>query len=135
MQKSSLRTGIVSKPVRVHLVQSSRANICYRSKPVPGPRVRRSGIGAEPTADATTKSWAGQPPASPAVAVFSNFATLASWVARDGVVASAGDVWVKAARKQVGEARSTLGGGQGLVMFHGMAGTVRTPTSGPPHGY
>ena len=51
----------------------------------------------------------------------------------------AGDVWVTnnrqddpAALGQVAEPLSTLGGGQGVVVFFGMGKPVRTPLIGPP---
>jgi streptogramin lyase len=55
-------------------------------------------------------------------------------------IGPAGDVWVTnnwqyypAALDKVDEALSTLGGGQGVVVFFGMAKPVRTPLIGPPH--
>jgi len=54
-------------------------------------------------------------------------------------IGPAGDVWVTnnwqyypAALDKVDEALSTLGGGQGVVVFYGMAKPVRTPLIGPP---
>jgi streptogramin lyase len=54
-------------------------------------------------------------------------------------IGPAGDVWVTnnwqyypAALEKVDEALSTLGGGQGVVVFYGMAKPVRTPMVGPP---
>jgi len=54
-------------------------------------------------------------------------------------IGPAGDVWVTnnwqyypAALDKVDEAPSTLGGGQGVVVFYGMAKPVRTPLIGPP---
>ncbi len=54
-------------------------------------------------------------------------------------IGPAGDVWVTnnwqywpAALEKVDEALSTLGGGQGVVVFYGMAKPVRTPMIGPP---
>ncbi|MGD0188617.1 MAG: hypothetical protein ABSC25_25710 [Roseiarcus sp.] len=54
-------------------------------------------------------------------------------------VGPAGDVWVtnnwqdyKAALGKVDEGLSTLGGGQGVVVFFGMAKPVKTPLIGPP---
>jgi hypothetical protein len=54
-------------------------------------------------------------------------------------IGPAGDVWVTnnwqyypAALDKVDEALSTLGGGQGVVVFFGMAKPVRTPLIGPP---
>jgi hypothetical protein len=54
-------------------------------------------------------------------------------------IGPAGDVWVTnnwqyypAQFKQVPEALSTLGAGQGVVVFFGMAKPVRTPLIGPP---
>jgi len=54
-------------------------------------------------------------------------------------IGPAGDVWVTnnwqyypAALGKVDEALSTLGGGQGVVVFFGMAKPVRTPLIGPP---
>jgi hypothetical protein len=51
----------------------------------------------------------------------------------------AGNVWVsnnwqdyKAALGQVAEPLSTLGAGQGVVVFYGVAKPVRTPLIGPP---
>ena len=51
----------------------------------------------------------------------------------------AGNVWVsnnwqdyKAALRQVAEPLSTLGAGQGVVVFYGVAKPVRTPLIGPP---
>jgi len=56
----------------------------------------------------------------------------------DIVINPAGDVWVsnnwqdwQAGVERVAEARSTLAGGQGLVVFYGMAKPVRTPQIGP----
>jgi hypothetical protein len=58
----------------------------------------------------------------------------------DVVIGPAGDVWVSnnwqyypADLGTVAEALSTLGAGQGLVVFYGMAKPVKTPTIGPPH--
>ena len=55
-------------------------------------------------------------------------------------IGPAGDVWVtnnwqdyQAALGNVPEALSTLGGGQGLVVFFGMAKPVKTPLIGPVH--
>ncbi len=57
----------------------------------------------------------------------------------DVAIAPAGDVWVTnnwqywpAALEKVDEALSTLGGGQGVVVFYGMAKPVRVPMVGPP---
>jgi streptogramin lyase len=57
----------------------------------------------------------------------------------DVVIGPAGDVWVSnnwqyypADLSRVPEALSTLGAGQGLVVFYGMAKPVRVPTIGPP---
>jgi len=57
----------------------------------------------------------------------------------DAQVGPAGDVWVTnnwqyypAALGKVDEALSTLGAGQGLVVFYGMAKPVKTPLIGPP---
>jgi hypothetical protein len=57
----------------------------------------------------------------------------------DVVVGPAGDVWVSnnwqyypADLGRVPEALSTLGAGQGLVVFYGMAKPVRVPMIGPP---
>ena len=54
-------------------------------------------------------------------------------------IGPAGDVWVTnnwqyypAALGKVDEALSTLGGGQGVVVFFGMAKPVKTPLIGPP---
>jgi hypothetical protein len=54
-------------------------------------------------------------------------------------VAPAGDLWVTnnwqnypSALGQVDEALSTLGAGQGVVVFYGMAKPVKTPLTGPP---
>jgi hypothetical protein len=54
-------------------------------------------------------------------------------------IGPAGDVWVTnnwqyypAALGKVDEALSTLGGGQGVVVFYGMAKPVRVPMIGPP---
>jgi len=54
-------------------------------------------------------------------------------------IGPAGDVWVTnnwqyypAALGKVDEALSTLGAGQGLVVFYGMAKPVKTPLIGPP---
>jgi sugar lactone lactonase YvrE len=54
-------------------------------------------------------------------------------------IGPAGDVWVTnnwqywpAALEKVDEALSTLGGGQGVVVFYGVAKPVRTPMIGPP---
>jgi hypothetical protein len=54
-------------------------------------------------------------------------------------VGPAGDVWVsnnwqdyKSALDRVAEPLSTLGAGQGVVVFYGMAKPVRTPLIGPP---
>jgi hypothetical protein len=56
----------------------------------------------------------------------------------DIAIDPAGDVWVgnnwqmyQAALKHVDEAQTTLGAGQGLVVFYGMAKPVRTPQIGP----
>jgi hypothetical protein len=56
----------------------------------------------------------------------------------DIAIDPAGDVWVgnnwqmyQAALDHVDEAQTTLGGGQGLVVFYGMAKPVRTPQIGP----
>jgi hypothetical protein len=56
----------------------------------------------------------------------------------DLAIDPAGDVWVgnnwqmyQAALGRVDEAQSTLGAGQGLVVFYGMAKPVRTPLIGP----
>jgi hypothetical protein len=60
----------------------------------------------------------------------------------DIAIDPAGDVWVgnnwemyQAALKHVDEAQSTLGAGQGLVVFYGMAKPVRPPLIGPARGY
>ncbi len=57
----------------------------------------------------------------------------------DVAIGPAGDVWVTnnwqywpAALEKVDEALSTLGGGQGVVVFFGMAKPVRVPMLGPP---
>jgi hypothetical protein len=57
----------------------------------------------------------------------------------DVQVGPAGDVWVTnnwqyypAALGKVDEALSTLGAGQGLVVFYGMAKPVKVPLIGPP---
>lgn len=57
----------------------------------------------------------------------------------DASIGPAGDVWVTnnwqyypAALEKVDEALQTLGGGQGVVVFFGMAKPVRTPLIGPP---
>jgi hypothetical protein len=57
----------------------------------------------------------------------------------DASIGPAGDVWVTnnwqyypAALGKVDEALSTLGGGQGVVVFYGLAKPVRTPLIGPP---
>jgi len=57
----------------------------------------------------------------------------------DAQIGPAGDVWVTnnwqyypAALGKVDEALSTLGAGQGLVVFYGMAKPVKTPMIGPP---
>jgi len=57
----------------------------------------------------------------------------------DVVIGPAGDVWVSnnweyypADLGKVSEALSTLGAGQGLVVFYGMAKPVRVPMIGPP---
>ena len=57
----------------------------------------------------------------------------------DVQIAPAGDVWVTnnwqyypAALGQVDEALSTLGAGQGVVVFYGMAKPVKVPLIGPP---
>jgi len=54
-------------------------------------------------------------------------------------IGPAGDVWVdnnweeyQAAMGQVAEPLSTLGAGQGVVVFYGMAKPVKTPLIGPP---
>jgi hypothetical protein len=54
-------------------------------------------------------------------------------------IGPAGDVWVTnnwqyypAVLEKVDEALSTLGGGQGVVVFFGMAKPVKTPMIGPP---
>jgi hypothetical protein len=54
----------------------------------------------------------------------------------------AGDVWVtnnyqdyEADLGRVAEPLSTLGAGQGLVVFYGIAKAVRTPLIGPPRAY
>ena len=54
----------------------------------------------------------------------------------------AGNVWVnnnwqdwEAGIERVAEWRSTLAGGEGVVVFYGMAKPVRTPMIGPTHGY
>ena len=56
----------------------------------------------------------------------------------DVAIAPAGDVWVTnnwqywpAALERVDEALSTLGGGQGVVVFYSMAKPVKTPMVGP----
>ena len=56
----------------------------------------------------------------------------------DIAIDPAGDVWVgnnwqdwQAGLRRVDEAQSTLAGGQGLVVFYGMAKPVRTPLIGP----
>jgi hypothetical protein len=56
----------------------------------------------------------------------------------DIAIDPAGDVWVgnnwqmyQAALEHVDEAQTTLGAGQGLVVFYGMAKPVRTPLIGP----
>jgi hypothetical protein len=56
----------------------------------------------------------------------------------DIAIDPAGDVWVgnnwqmyQAALKHVDEAQTTLGAGQGLVVFYGMAKPVRAPQIGP----
>jgi len=56
----------------------------------------------------------------------------------DIAIDPAGDVWVgnnwqmyQAALKRVDEAQTTLGAGQGLVVFYGMAKPVRVPQIGP----
>jgi streptogramin lyase len=56
----------------------------------------------------------------------------------DIAIDPAGDVWVgnnwqmyQAALEHVDEAQTTLGAGQGLVVFYGMAKPVRTPQIGP----
>lgn len=56
----------------------------------------------------------------------------------DLAIDPAGDVWVgnnwqmyQAALQRVDEAQTTLGAGQGLVVFYGMAKPVRTPLIGP----
>ena len=53
-------------------------------------------------------------------------------------IGPAGDVWVTnnwqywpAALEKVDEALSTLGGGQGVVVFYGMAKPVKVPMVGP----
>jgi streptogramin lyase len=57
----------------------------------------------------------------------------------DIAIDPAGDVWVgnnwqmyQAALSHVDEALTTLGAGQGLVVFYGMAKPVKTPLIGPP---
>jgi hypothetical protein len=57
----------------------------------------------------------------------------------DAQIGPAGDVWVTnnweqypAVLGKVDEALSTLGAGQDVVVFYGMAKPVRTPLSGPP---
>ena len=57
----------------------------------------------------------------------------------DVVIGPAGDVWVtnnwedwKAVYPGYAEALSTRGGGQGVVVFDGMAKPVKTPLIGPP---
>jgi hypothetical protein len=54
---------------------------------------------------------------------------------------SAGNVWVgnnwqkiKAVLGEAAEPRSTLGAGQGVVVFYGLAKPVRTPLIGPAQG-
>jgi hypothetical protein len=56
----------------------------------------------------------------------------------DNAIDPAEDVWVgnnwqmhQAALEHVDEARTMLGGGQGLVVFYGMAKPVRVPQAGP----
>ena len=58
----------------------------------------------------------------------------------DIAIDPAGDVWVgnnwqmyQAALEHVDEPQTTLGAGQGLVVFYGMAKPVRTPLIGPAH--
>jgi hypothetical protein len=41
----------------------------------------------------------------------------------------------QAALEHVDEAQTTLGAGQGLVVFYGMAKPVRAPLIGPPRKY
>ena len=41
----------------------------------------------------------------------------------------------QAALQHVNEAQTTLGAGQGVVVFYGMAKPVRTPLIGPARGY
>jgi hypothetical protein len=60
-------------------------------------------------------------------------------LAVDISIGPAGDVWVTnnwqqypAALGRVDEALQTLGAGQGVVVFHGMAKPVKTPLVGPP---
>lgn len=60
----------------------------------------------------------------------------------DAQIGPAGDVWVTnnwqyapAALGKVDEALQTLGGGQGVVVFYGMAKPVKTPLIGPPRPY
>ena len=57
----------------------------------------------------------------------------------DVAIGPAGDVWVTnnwqywpAALEKVDEALTTLRGGQGVVVFYGMAKPVKTPMVGPP---
>jgi hypothetical protein len=53
-------------------------------------------------------------------------------------VDSAGDVWVNNNWQDwhAGiERRSTLAGGEGVVVFYGMTKPVRAPMIGPAHGY
>src|SRR6516164_254253 len=60
----------------------------------------------------------------------------------DIAIDPAGDIWVgnnwqmyQAALAHVDEAQTTLGAGEGLVVFYGMAKPVRTPLIGPPRKY
>jgi hypothetical protein len=60
----------------------------------------------------------------------------------DAQIGPAGDVWVThnwqcypAGLGKVDEALSTLGAGQGVVVFYGMAKPVKTPLIGPPRPY
>jgi hypothetical protein len=57
----------------------------------------------------------------------------------DAQIGPAGDVWVSnnwqyypAALGKIDEALQTLGAGQGVVVFYGMAKPVRAPLIGPP---
>jgi len=61
------------------------------------------------------------------------------WLQVDVGIGPPGDVWVTnnwqyypAALDKVDEALSTLGGGQDVVIFFGMAKPVRTPLIAPP---